>query len=267
MRPILKYPGSKQRIAGWIIEKMPKHHSYLEPFLGSGAVLFNKKPSNIETVNDLDDEVVNLFNIVREDSERLIKKIALTPYSRKEYDLAFEETEDKHEKARRFLIRCWQGHGFRTMGSKPGWKNDVQGREAAYAVRNWNRLPQNILDVIERLKGVQIENTLAIDVIKRFNHENVLIYCDPPYVLSTRTAKQYKHEMTECDHEALLNVLLSSKAAVMISGYECELYEDLLKGWRKEKIATTAEYGLARDECLWMNFDLEVRQMRMEVGR
>ena len=89
MRAIVKYPGSKWAIADWIIEKFPPHHSYLEPFFGSGAVLFRKVPSAIETINDLDGEVVNLFDWIRQDPERLAREIYWTPYSRQIYAPAY----------------------------------------------------------------------------------------------------------------------------------------------------------------------------------
>lgn len=89
MRTLLRYPGSKQRIAPWIISHMPKHHSYLEPYAGGIAVLLNKEPSRIETINDLDQDVVNLFRVIREKREELIEQIVYTPYSRAEYDASF----------------------------------------------------------------------------------------------------------------------------------------------------------------------------------
>ena len=86
MKAIVKYPGAKWRLAPWIISHFPKHHSYLEPFFGSGAVFFNKPPSNIETINDLDGEVVNFFDCIRKDPERLARNLFLTPYSREVYE-------------------------------------------------------------------------------------------------------------------------------------------------------------------------------------
>lgn len=85
-RPIIKYPGSKWRMAEWIVSLMPEHKSYLEPFFGSGAVFFCKSPSRIETVNDLDGEIVNLFRVVRDHPEALERAVALTPFSRGEYE-------------------------------------------------------------------------------------------------------------------------------------------------------------------------------------
>lgn len=94
---------------------MPPHRTYLEPFFGSGAVLFNKEPSPIETINDLDENVTNLFKLVREFPEELARRISGTPFSRREYDMTFDGPipTDEFEKARQFLVQCWQGHGFR----------------------------------------------------------------------------------------------------------------------------------------------------------
>lgn len=165
MKAVIKYLGSKWSIANWIINFFPQHHSYLEPFFGSGAVLFNKPRSNIETVNDLDGNVVNLFEWMRRDPEKLAREIYLTRYARQIYDKVFEtEPEDSFEKAVNFYIRLNMGHGFRTNGEKVGWKNDVQGRERAYASQDWCNLPGKIMQAAERLRGVQIENMPAVDL-------------------------------------------------------------------------------------------------------
>ena len=175
MKAIAKYPGSKWSLAEWIIRFFPKHHSYLEPFFGSGAVLFNKPRSNIETVNDLDCNVVNLFECIRENPEKLAGMIYMTPYAREVYERSYEEVpEDKFEAALNFYIRLNMGHGFRTSGERVGWKNDVQGRERSYASQDWCNLPEKIMQAAERLRGVQIENRPAIELIRRFKYENIL---------------------------------------------------------------------------------------------
>lgn len=221
MNAIIKYPGSKWSIARWIISHFPKHHSYLEPFFGSGAVLFNKARSDIETVNDLDGNVVNLFEWIKRDPERLAHEIYYTPYARQVYEDAFTSVpEDSLQKAVNFYIRLNMGHGYRTNGEKVGWRNDVQGRERAYAARDWCILPEKIMQATERLRGVQIENRAAVELIQKFNHPNVLIYADPPYVLSTRHGKQYRCEMDDQDQEELLNVLLAHKGKALLSGYD-----------------------------------------------
>lgn len=258
MRSVLKYPGSKWRIAKWIVSRIPNHHSYVEPFFGSGAILLNKAPSAIETVNDLDFNVCNLFRCIQTDSQRLASIVAMIPYSRSEYDetynLNIEET-DSFKKAARFLVQCWQGHGFRTNGYKVGWKSDVQGRENMYAVYNWYRLPEWIIGIVDRLKQVQIENQPATEVIKRFWYPNVFLYLDPPYLLGTRTAKQYKYEMTDQDHRDLLQLIKQFPGKVMISGYENEMYNLFLDGWVKESTKGYVEYnGADKKEVIWMNY-------------
>lgn len=259
MRNVLKYPGSKWNVASQIVNLIPEHHSYVEPYFGSGAVLFNKMASNIETINDLDSDVVNLFSCIQKDADKLARIVLTTPFSREVYDHQFEieELTESFERAAGFLVRCWQGHGFRTNGYKVGWKNDVQGRESMYALWNWYRLPEWIIDITERLRQVQIENRPALDVIKRFNYENVFMYIDPPYLLGTRAGKQYKHEMADADHEELLKELLQNKAKIMLSGYESDMYNEYLKDWNKVYFRSCAEHGKSRTEVVWMNYEVE----------
>ncbi len=265
MRQLIKYPGSKWSLAGWITGFFPEHHSYLEPFFGSGAVLFNKTPSKIETVNDLDGEVANLFECIKSDPERLASLIEMTPYSREIFEDAYRPgTGSRFEKAARFMIRCDMGHGFRTNGEKTGFKMDVQGREGAYAIKHWNMLPDLILECAARLKQVQIENRPAVSVIKRFNFPNVLVYADPPYVLGTRHGKQYKEEMDDGGHEELLEVLLAHEGPVILSGYENEMYDKKLRGWHKERHRSRNQRNQVVEEVLWMNFE-PAEQMRMEL--
>ncbi|WP_318066673.1 DNA adenine methylase [Clostridium boliviensis] len=257
MKTVMKYPGSKWSIADWIISYFPEHHSYLEAFFGSGAVLFNKPRSNIETVNDMDGNVVNLFEWIRKDPERLAREIYLTPYARQIYDDAFKTVpEDSFSKAINFYIRLNMGHGFRTTGEKVGWKNDVQGREKAYAASDWCKLPEKIMQAAERIRGVQIENRPAVELIERFNNPKVLIYADPPYVLSERHGKQYRYEMVEDkQHHDLIDVLQAHKGPVLLSGYDSELYNDRLSNWYREETTCYSQVSSKKREILWMNFE------------
>ena len=269
MRTVLKYPGSKWNIAKQLVGMIPEHHSYVEPYFGSGAVLFNKPVSDIETVNDLDSNVTNLFRCIQQDPERLARMVMTTPFSREIYDGQFESNIiqtmyfDNFQKAVHFLVCCWQGHGFRTNGYKVGWKNDIQGRESMYALWNWYRLPEWIIGIAERLRQVQIENRPALEVIERFNYENVFMYIDPPYLLDTRSGKQYAHEMSGADHEELLKILLQSNAKIMVSGYESEMYNEYLKDWNKATFGSCAEHGKPRTEVVWINYHLN-RQMSLD---
>lgn len=264
MKAVFKYPGSKWSIANWIISFFPKHHSYLEPFFGSGAVLFNKPRSNIETVNDLDGNVVNLFEWIKKDPERLAHEIYWTPYARQIYDETYiEKPEDSFGKAINFLIQSNMSHGSRTS-DKNGWKNDIQGRERAYASQSWCILPDKIMQATERIRGVQIENRPAVEVIERFNYSNVLIYADPPYVLSARHGRQYRYEMDDTAQNELLDVLLAHKGPVLLSGYDNDLYNDRLQGWHREETISITQARRKATEVLWMNFEPEGRQIELE---
>lgn len=87
------------------------------------------------------------------------------------------------------------GYGYRTNGYKVGWKRDVQGRERAYAAKDWISLPDRVFETAERLRGMQIECRPATELIAEYNYKNVLIYCDPPYMAETRSGgTQYKKE-------------------------------------------------------------------------
>lgn len=271
MKSVLKYPGSKWNIVDKLVNMIPEHHTYLEPFFGSGAVFFTKQPSDIEMINDLDDDIPNLFRCIRDDSEKLPSLVAATPFSRYEYDNAFKTDifeimmpDEPFHKARRFLIRCWQGHGFRTNGYKVGWKNDVHGRESMYALRDWYNLPERILKTAERLRCVQVDNRPAVEIIQRFNYEDVFMYIDPPYLWKTRKGKQYKHEMSDEDHIELLTTLKNSKAKIMISGYDSELYNELLHNWNKEYLMSNAEHGKPREEVVWMNYKRQLTLLDFE---
>ncbi len=266
-RPVIKYPGAKWSIAQWIISVMPPHKSYLEPFFGSGAVFFCKPPSRIETINDLDGEIVNLFTVIRDRSEDLERAVSLTPYSREEYDrvwaalLKQEEPSDPVERARRTLLRYCQTHGSCSF-YKGGWKYDRAGREYAYAVRYWTHLPFWIARTVERLKDAQIEHVPAVDCIRRFRSPEVLIYADPPYLLSTRKQRQYRVEMeSEDQHEELLKALLAHPGRVMLSGYDSDMYNDMLQGWICLRHESKVECGGKRTECLWCNFDPQISSL------
>lgn len=259
MQPILKYPGAKWRLAQWILSHMPPHDSYLEPFFGSGAVFFNKTPSRIETINDIDGGVTHFFRICREHPEELAHAVSLTPWSREEFlrcDFMDDAPpEDDIERARQFLVRCWMTFGARTR-CKTGWRNSTgRGAGGPDNPKLWRRLPEIIMQVADRLLDAQIDNRPAVDVIRRFNSPNALIYADPPYVTETRTLHggQYRCEMTDADHVELLQALLEHQGMVLLSGYDCEMYNDMLRGWRKATIQTAAECGARRVECLWIN--------------
>lgn len=267
LAPVLKYPGSKWRLADWILAHMPRHDSYLEPFFGSGAVFFRKPPAPLETVNDLDGDVVNLFRCLRDPAARaaLVEAVAFTPYSRWEHSDCWERRSvgEPVEDARRFLVRIWMNHGMRLRG-KGGWahvtrRRDVAGGGFASRVDGWNALPERMASAAERLKQAHIENRPALDVIARHAWRGCLIYADPPYVHGTRSSviteghRQYAHEMTDADHGALLELLTAHPGQVLLSGYPHPIYDDALVGWARLSRRARAEKGREREEVLWLN--------------
>lgn len=78
----------------------------------------------------------------------------------------------------------------------------------------------------------------------------------PPYLHETRKNYLYKHEMSDQEHEELLSAIVNHKGKILISGYENDMYNYCLKGWKKVYKKTTAEKGLKRTEVLWMNYQL-----------
>lgn len=256
MNTVLKYTGSKFRIADWIVSMIPDHCVYLEPYFGSGAVFFNKQKSRIETINDVDGKVVNFFRMVRERPQELSEAVLLTPYARQEYDRSFSDDGacDALEQARRFAVRCWMSYSGGNRYHN-GFRSGQQGNSPNPA-RAWNKLPEAIMLASMRLKDVQIECLPALDLIERYNTKDVFIYADPPYLNSTRKNYLYHYEMTEKDHKELLEILLRHPGKIMISGYENDLYDEMLAGWRKESRITQAENGVKRIETLWMNYEI-----------
>jgi DNA adenine methylase len=240
--------------------------TYLEPYFGSGAVFFNKRRSIIETINDLDGNVVNLFKCIRDYPEELARLIAFTPWSREEYRKSYEMAGETLEDARRFLVRMWQAIGAKSSDST-GWRNWIVSN-CGWAESWVTKLPQNILQTSSRLQHitghiVQIENQNAVTFIERYRKRNVLIYLDPPYVLSTRSNRIYKHEMTDQDHAELLEVAKLHLGPVIISGYDCDLYNDNLPGWNKFCVQSRAEGGRHAIEVIWMNYDPPAEQMEI----
>jgi DNA adenine methylase len=254
MNAVLKYPGAKNRLAPWICEYIPEHKVYLELFFGSGAVLFNKEPAKIETVNDLDDNVVNYFQVIRNNPEELIRRLELTPYGRMEYENAFIESppNDEIEKARKFAVRCWMGFGCSNR-YKNGFRSSQQSN-SPMTTRAWDSLPETLRLATERLKHVQIEKLDALQLIKRYDTSDVFIYADPPYLHGTRKNYLYRHEMTDAHHLTFLDLISNHPGKVLVSGYDNKLYNTILSGWNKVQKVTQAEKGLKRTETLWMNY-------------
>jgi DNA adenine methylase len=258
--------GGKFSHLDWLLPNLPECFHYCEPFAGSGAVLLNRKPSPVETYNDIDGEVVNFFKVLREEKDLLIEQIALTPFSREEFGIACEL--DPHisnlERARRFYIRARQVRtGLAQTASIGRWANCKNTSRSGMSgvISRWLGGIEQLEFISERLLRVQIENRPAIDIIKLYDSKETLFYCDPPYIHSTRgDTKAYKFEMNNYEHETLAEVLNNVDGLVAISNYECELMDELYpsKKWIKifapQKIIHSTKD--IRQEVLWVNYNL-----------
>ena len=261
--PALRYHGGKFRLAPWIIHTFPHHQCYVEPFGGAAGVLIRKPRSYAEVYNDLDGDIVNFFSVLRNTvtREKLIESLVLTPYSRDEFYLAFEETDDPLERARRTIIRAQMGFG--SAGATKGITGFRIDSKRAYATAQhlWEAYPEAIRSVGERFAGVLIENRPAIDVMLQHDSELTLHYVDPPYVLKTRddsasSRNYYRYEMDDDAHIALIEGLKTLSGYVVLSGYDNDIYRNRLDGWKQFQTASriSASRGTkVRIECIWIN--------------
>lgn len=272
MKAIFRYPGSKWSIADWIIAHFPENYErmvYLEPFVGSGAVFFNKKPGTVETINDLDSDIVNLFQVLREHPEDLKRALDLTPYSREEYDRSFEPCDEPVEKARRYMVKTTQAIGAKMHNNeKCGWSNHKQMKIGGTACK-WAGITGTIDEAASRLRGdtthlVQIEHMDALKLIARYNNSDTLMYLDPPYLRSTRkSGALYNHEMDEAEQVLLLDMITKSRAKIIISGYESDLYNRRLAGWYKDSTQSRTTSTAMATETIWMNYEPPAQQLSL----
>ena len=258
--PPVRYMGSKFSVAKWIISHFPEHYSYIEPFCGGASVLFRKQRSRVEVINDLNQEVVNFFDVLRDRSEELQRALTFTPFSRFELRRAHEVHRDPLERARRFYIRSWQKFNGGSEGHLGSWRFATE-ETATSPIGDWRKRCLEIPLFAERLRNVYIDCDTAVAVINRFDKPTALFYCDPPYVLDTRTTRSiYQSEMTDEDHETLSEYLHGIQGMALISGYNGPLYQRLYADWKMVTTKAFATQRIARTECLWINENALKRQ-------
>ncbi|KKK59918.1 hypothetical protein LCGC14_3029570, partial [marine sediment metagenome] len=230
-RPVLRYHGGKWRLAPWIISHFPEHRVYVEPYCGVASVLMRKDRAPAEVINDLDEDVVNVFRVLRDpaSASRLVDLLRLTPWSRVEFNESYSAAEDPVEQARRTVLRAFMAHGsthrraHRTGFRAKSW---VQRQPAQ---TEWLKYPEEIGVFIDRLRGVTIECRPAIEVIAQQDSPETLFYVDPPYVLDSRTSvrwqceadgwRAYAHNLSNEEHRELVDVLRGCTGMVVLSGY------------------------------------------------
>lgn len=261
-RPVLRWHGGKWLLAPWIISHFPAHQVYVEPFGGAASVLMRKERSYAEIYNDLDDEVVNLFECLRndEDGAYLVEQIRLTPFSRVEFAQAYMATDDDFERARRLIIRSFMGFGSNGHNKLTGFRAN-SNRSGTTPAHDWVNYPDSLAQVVARLQGVTIEHKDAKAVMLQHDAPETLHYVDPPYVFATRSdaGADYAHEMKDSDHAELLDVLRSLEGMVVLSGYPHPIYDRALSNWLRVEKQALADGAKPRTEVLWINPACAVR--------
>lgn len=265
-RIVFGWYGGKFSHLKWLLPLLPECHHYCEPFAGSAAVLINRNPSNVETYNDIDGEVVNFFRILRDQGQDLIRAISLTPFSREEYHKAIYhsvEDIDDVERARRFYIKARQTRtGLAQTASLGRWANckDTSRSGMSGVVSRWLGGIDALDDIAQRLIRVQIENRPAVDIIRLYDSPSTLFYCDPPYLHATRgDSKAYGFEMDEKHHREFANAVNQCKGKVAVSGYDHPVMDEIFPSnlWHKtfgldKTIHSTKD---KRQEVLWTNYN------------
>jgi DNA adenine methylase len=255
-RPVLRWHGGKWLLAPWIIANLPPHRVYVEPFGGAASVLIRKPRSYAEVYNDLDQDVVNLFRVLREPeaAERLVAAVALTPFARDEQVQAYEPSADPVERARQLIVRSFMGFGSNGHNRKTGFRAN-SNRSGTTPSRDWANYPAGLAEVVQRFAGVVVENRDAKDVMAAHDGPDTLHYVDPPYVTATRSdaGADYAHEMTDEQHAELLAFLPTLAGKVVLSGYPHPAYDAALPGWRRVERKALADGARERVEVLWIN--------------
>jgi DNA adenine methylase len=273
-RQVLRYYGSKRRIAPWLISHFPEHDNYIEPFFGGGEPFFSKQPSKNEIINDMNREVVNFFYVLREKFDEFVQAIQLTPYARNEIDLANETAKappawtwddeqkryrpvdfDEVELARRFYVRSRQGRSGNSSAWRTTWRCEYTRKRARSYIDDFNGV-KHIFDAAERLKCAQIENMDALDLIRKYDTPESLFYVDPPYPRETRGQswrQAYAYEMTTEQHQELGGLLRNIEGMAIISSYPNRLYDQMFSDWHCETIETYDNLKQVKIEAVWIN--------------
>lgn len=272
-RPALRYHGGKWLLAPWIISYFPQHQVYVEPFGGAASVLMRKPRAYAEIYNELSDDVVNLFRVLRDGalSGRLLTALELTPFSRVEFEEAYAAKDEPVERARALIIRSFMGFGSNGHNArvKTGFRAN-SNRSGTTPAHDWPNFREALPAIIERLRGVTIEHREARECMEQHDDLTTLHYVDPPYMMSTRSianpydlkyrakgsmhrAGCYDHEMSDEQHAELLEFLNGLVGYVVLSGYPHPLYESALSHWRRIERAALADGARDRTEVLWIN--------------
>lgn len=257
-RSLLRYFGGKWAIAPWVMSHLPPHRVYVEPFGGAASILLRKPRSRIEVYNDLDEEIVGIFRVVQDPAkcQELIRRLRRTPYARREFELAFKASADPVIRAQRAITRAYQSfHHEALFNMRKTTFADARHRSGDHSkAHEWANYPRSLVAVSRRLQGVIIEHRDALEVIRAQDTPDTLFFVDPPYMPSTRSKSGYRCELDEAGHLALLERLKAAKGLVVLAGYPSDLYDRVLKGWKRVERPHRASGSFRlRTEVLWIS--------------
>jgi len=224
-----------------ILPYFPPHRTYVEPFAGGASLFFAKEPSPVEVLNDLDSGLINLYRVLRdpEQFKEFHRLVVLTPYSREEYNHCYAHWRDYDDPVK----RAWAWFVMRRMAFSAhhswGYSLTASCRGMAMATSRWLTTIDHLPEIHLRLSRIQIDHDDFRKVLRRYDTPETLFYCDPPYVPDTRRSGGYEHELTLEDHQDLVDILLSLKGMVILSGYNHQVYQPLEDaGWQRHDFYT-----------------------------
>jgi DNA adenine methylase len=262
MKTPISYYGGKQNMLKYLLELIPEHKIYCEPFFGGGALFFAKPKSEVEVINDKNGEVINFFKIVKTKFSELQKEIKATLHSRELYKQAmvvYAHPELFSDVKRAWALWTLTNQGFASMIGSWGF-----GRENSKEKAVANKREDFTKEYAERLKSVQIESNDALKVIDRCDSKETFFYCDPPYIGSDMG--HYAGYSDE-DYEKLLDKLSKVKGKFLLSSYPSKILTGFIRKhkWKSESVkkfvAVTKLTEKKKTEMLVYNFDPEKTEM------
>lgn len=235
------YFGGKFTWLNYLYDHFPMEFNHLvDLFAGSMVVSINYKGRVIKTANELNSDITNFFQVLRDHENELIRLLLLTPCSKLEYDNSWEPSENKIEQARRFYVRVRQSFfGLGAQRVNKGWHMAKQHVNAhgGETVSRWNNAINNLHEVANIIRSdFQITNYDYANCIDKIDFDKAFFYADPPYTKRSRKSyNDYKFEFTDLQHEQLSDKLHHISGLAMVSGYDCDLMNDLYNDFYKTK--------------------------------
>lgn len=243
---VLRWPGSKWRMAGRLLSLFPAHRVYVDLFAGSAGVLLQKAPVETEVLNDTHPEVVNLWRVLSQPGsrERLALMVERAPYEKDRFEAAMVPEVEPVAAARAFLIRCWMGAGTPLRAEKQYFS--FSGSE------KWKQLPDLLRAAGERLELTRITQMNQAQLVYESDSPDTLFFVNPPPVTSKSLTGFGARRFF-----ALADALNRIRGKAVIAGYQDEIFKNLYEdeGWKRLDFREVVREGQSRIESVWINFE------------